>query len=218
MNLSVSIAMSMDFAAIIASINGALLILGFVELVTGASDTRKKMRAVTETYESYLVRAHQVQKQGIVLEDSESREIRRQLSRYYALRVWAGHGGRVLTRVWSFLSSTLVIGLIGIAHWASQEKPGKATLLASFLVTTLTLNFFYLGLATIVRMRSDNNFDHLEASFKWADRLGIPAHEARDVVLKLLEDNRPVSKKISDRHAQISLLRTGYELEKRKIE
>ncbi|MEU9663575.1 hypothetical protein [Streptomyces chartreusis] len=217
--LSASFAMTMDFAAIMASINGALLILGFVELITGASETRRKSRAVTERYESYLVRSYQVQQQGIILEESESKELKKQLARYYALRVWAGHGGRVLTKVWVLLSSTLVVGLLGIVLWASLEKPGKGGALAGFLVATLFLNFLYLGLATVVRVRSDKNYDHLEASYKWADQLGIPAYEARDTVMKLHRRNRSIPGKIINRHAQMAIFwRSGYELRKRSIE
>ncbi|MFD5848269.1 DUF202 domain-containing protein [Streptomyces chartreusis] len=202
-----------------ASINGALLILGFVELITGASETRRKSRAVTERYESYLVRSYQVQQQGIVLEESESKELKKQLARYYALRVWAGHGGRVLTKVWVLLSFTLVVGLLGIVLWASVEKPGKASALAAFLVTTLFLNFLYLGLATIVRVRSDKNYDHLEASYKWADKLGISAYEARDVVVQLHRKNRSVPRKTLNRNAQIAIFwKSGYELRKQNIE
>lgn len=211
--------MSMDFAAIMASINGALLILGFVELIANASATRRKLRAVTEKYEHYLVRAYQVQDQGIILDAPEAKELKKQLSRYYALRVWAGHDGRVFTRVWAVLSSTLVIGLVSIAIWASQERPGKSSTLAGFLVVTLILNFFYLIMATIVRLRCDKNYDLLEASYQWADRLGIPAYKARETVLKLHKNNRPVPKRVFIRQANVALFwRSGYELDKRRIE
>lgn len=147
MQLSSSVAMSADFAAIIASINGALLILGFVELITGASATRKKSNAVTDKYQQHLVRAYQVQQQVVILSALEAKELKKQLSRYYALRVWASHGGKVFTRIWVLLSSVLVVGLVGIAHWASLEKPGKSSTLASFLVSSLTISFLYLALA-----------------------------------------------------------------------
>ncbi|WP_406396521.1 hypothetical protein [Streptomyces sp. NBC_00887] len=211
--------MSTDFAAIMASINGALLILGFVELITGASATRKKSNAVTDKYQQHLVRAYQVQQQVVILSALEAKELKKQLSRYYALRVWASHGGKVFTRIWVLLSSVLVVGLVGIAHWASLEKPGKSSTLASFLVSSLTISFLYLALATIVRMRCDKNYDFLEACYVWADRLDIPAHEARKTVRKLHRNNRPVPKRVFIRHAYTALfLRSGYELGKRRIE
>ncbi|MFE7070433.1 hypothetical protein ACFU96_10135 [Streptomyces sp. NPDC057620] len=185
------IAMSNDFAAIIASVMAALLLLLIAEFQAGVRSNAAAARSLAEEYADVIKESFFEFCSGVPLAPDDKKRVERELGRYQELR-------RTAQRhvIWQYLfvgaGAALVYGLSRVIAWAPHAEADltKGPDVANTALIVTAGSFLVLVAGFIARFANAYQFTKMRTGIRLANRFGIPDVADVQMLYRSWEEDR----------------------------